>query len=147
MNVAKWLLAALLALPLAELTAFVIVAVAIGLLWAVALQIACSLIGLTVLRRAGGAHISRLRIALDQGSVSALNADGSGTLTLLAGILLLIPGFITDVLGFALLLGTALRSDKAAPARDGVIDLAPEQWRQIDDPALPDRRNNGDRRS
>ena len=146
MNVAKWLLAALLALPLAELTAFIIVVLAIGFLWAVALQLACSFVGLTVLRYAGGTHISRLRVALDQGSVAALNADGSGSLTLLAGILLFIPGFITDLLGLVLLLGTASRGAKAPAPRDGVIDLAPEQWHQIDDPALPGRHADDDRR-
>ena len=78
-----------------------------------------------------------------QGGFTALQADGAGTLTLLAGILLLIPGFITDVLGLLLLLAPlrralgALLGLKAAPPRaDGVVDLEPEQWHQVPDPAL-----------
>jgi UPF0716 protein FxsA len=142
MNVAKWLLIALLALPLAELAGLIVVVVTLGLLWAVVLQAASSLAGLLVLRHAGGTHVSRVRSALGQGSITALTADGTGSLTLLAGILLLIPGFITDVAGLLLLLGAAFRRTPARPAGDGVIDLAPEQWRRVDDPALGDGRSD-----
>ena len=68
---------------------------------------------------------------------------------LLAGILLLIPGFITDALGLLLLLAPLRRALARcfgvgpAPRRaDGVVDLTPEQWHQVPDPALPDRRDN-----
>jgi len=146
MNVAKWLLIALLAFPLAELAALIAVIAMLGLLWAVTLQAASSLAGLLVLRRAGGAHVARVRAALHQGSVTALRADGTGSLTLLAGILMLIPGFITDVFGLALLVGATLASGSARPASDGVIDLAPEQWHQVDDPRITDHgTDNGDR--
>jgi UPF0716 protein FxsA len=71
-------------------------------------------------------------------------------MTVLAGILLFIPGFITDVLGLLLLLAplrralAALLGRKMAPARtDGVVDLEPEQWHQVPDPALADRRDDG----
>ena len=83
------------------------------------------------------------------GSFTTLQADGPGTLMLLAGILLLVPGFITDVLGLLLLLAPlrralaallGLRSPPSPP--DGVVDLAREQWHQVPDPALPDRRNS-----
>ena len=153
MNVAKWLLLALLALPIMELAVFIAVAGAIGFLWALALMAATSLAGAMVLRHAGGNHIARVRVAMGQGlgegGFTALQADSAGTLTLLAGILLLIPGFITDVLGLLLLLaplrralGVLLRL-KPAPARaDGVVDLAPEQWHQVPDAALTDRRDN-----
>ena len=106
-----------------------------------------------VLRHAGGNHIARVRVAMGQGlgegGFTALQADSAGTLTLLAGILLLIPGFITDVLGLLLLLAPLRRALgvllglKPAPARaDGVVDLAPEQWHQVPDAALTDRRDN-----
>ena len=78
-----------------------------------------------------------------------LQADSSGFLILLAGILLLIPGFITDVVGLLLLIAPLRRALGAAfgrgtpPTRgDGVVDLAPEQWRRVPDPALPDRRED-----
>jgi UPF0716 protein FxsA len=149
MNVAKWLLLALLALPLAELAAFIAVASAIGFLAAFGLLLATSFAGALVLQRAGGSHIARVRTAWDNGSFTSLQADSSGALILLAGILLLIPGFITDVLGVLLLL-SPLRQlvskglGRGAPAKraDGVVDLPPEDWHQVADPALPDRRDN-----
>src|ERR1039458_381543 len=149
MNVAKWLLLALLALPIMELAAFIAVAEAIGFLWALLLMVATSMAGAMVLRHAGGNHIARVRVAMAEGGFTALQADSAGTLTLLAGILLLIPGFITDVLGLLLLLAPLRRALgvllglKPAPARaDGVVDLAPEQWHQVPDAALTDRRDN-----
>ena len=145
MNVAKWLLIALLALPMVELTAFIIVAVIIGLAWALLAQMACSFAGLLVLRHAGGTHVARVRAALDEGRVTALSADGTGALTLLAGILLLIPGFITDLAGLLLLLGTNFGGGRSPTASDGIVDLEREQWRQVDDPALPDRREHDNR--
>jgi UPF0716 protein FxsA len=146
MNVAKWLLLAVLALPALELAAFVAVAMALGFLWALALVAATSLAGALILHHAGGNHIARVRAAVDGGSFSALQADGTGGLTLLAGILLLIPGFITDVLGLAVLtlpLAAALRRGDPPERNDGVVDLPPEQWHRVPDPELPDRR--GDR--
>jgi UPF0716 protein FxsA len=146
MNVAKYLLLALLALPVMELAAFIAVAAAIGFLPALALIAAGSFAGLLVLRHAGGNHISRMRAALGQSRFTALEADGAGTLTLLAGILLLIPGFITDALGLLLLiaplrraLATAFGGGQTTPRADGVVDLAPEQWHRVPDRELPDR--------
>jgi UPF0716 protein FxsA len=150
MNVAKWLLLAVLVLPVMELAAFIAVAAEIGLLGALALLAAASLAGALILRHAGGNHIVRMRVALGQGSFTALDADSTGSLTLLAGILLLIPGFITDALGLLLLvaplqrtLGAALRRGAPAERTDGVVDLPPEQWHRVADPKLPDRRENG----
>src|SRR5665647_622823 len=100
-------------------------------------------------RHAGGNHIARVRVALDQGSFTSLQADSTGAVTLLAGILLLIPGFITDLLGLLLLIVPLRRAlfgrfqGGGAPRRtDGVVDLEPEQWQRVPDPALPDRRGD-----
>ena len=151
MNVAKWLLLALLALPLAELAVFIAVAAAIGFAWALALVLAGSLAGAWVLRHAGSGHIARARVALDQGSFTTWQADSSGFATLLAGILLLIPGFITDIAGLLLLLGPTRRllgklltGRQPSPRADGVVDLTPEQWHRVPDPTLPDRRDRQD---
>jgi len=149
MNVAKWLLLAVVALPFMELAVFIAVAGAIGLLWALSLLLATSVAGALVLRHAGGNHIARVRIAMGQGNVTALQADSAGSLTLLAGILLLIPGFITDLLGLLLLLAPLRRAlavrlglRPAAARPDGVLDLEPKQWRRVPDTALP---HQGDR--
>src|SRR3569623_2938538 len=58
MNVAKWLLLGLLALPMAELAAFIAVAAVNGFVPALAFQIAGSLAGGLILRRAGEPAIS-----------------------------------------------------------------------------------------
>jgi len=149
MNVAKYLLLAVLALPLMELVAFIAVAQAIGFVWALTLIVGGSLAGAMVLRHAGGNHVARMRVALGDGGFSALQADGRGAVTLFAGILLLIPGFITDLLGLLLLIAplrralAALLGLQTAPARaDGVVDLDPEQWHRVPDPVLPGRRDD-----
>ena len=149
MNVAKWLLLAIVALPLVELAVFIAVAATIGFVWALSLLLATSLAGGLVLRHAGGSHIARARVALNEGSMSSLQADGHGTLILLAGILLLIPGFITDVAGLLLLiaplhrgLGALLFRGPPQPRGDGVVDLPPEQWRRVPGPVLPDQRED-----
>ena len=151
MNVAKWLLLAVLTLPLAELVAFIGVAAIVGIAWALVLVAAGSLAGAMVLRHAGGNHIARVRVALGDGDMTAMQADSDGFLVLLAGFLLLIPGFITDILGFLLLIAPARRAlasafgARTAPPRgDGVVDLEPEQWRRVPDPELPNRRDRRD---
>jgi UPF0716 protein FxsA len=152
MNVAKWLLLAILALPVAELVVFIMVAASIGFGLALLLVLATSFAGGLLLRHAGGNHIARVRVAMDQGlnrgSFTALQADSAGAATLFAGILLLIPGFITDVLALLLLI-SPLRRALAGPftggppprRADGVVDLEPEQWQRVPDPVLPDRRD------
>jgi UPF0716 family protein affecting phage T7 exclusion len=79
---------------------------------------------------------------MDEGSFAALHTDAGGGLILLAGILLLIPGFITDIIALVLLVGSLRRAFVGAAPRqeDGLVDLAPEQWHQVPDPSLPDRR-------
>lgn len=151
MNVAKWLLLGLLALPLLELAAFVAVAATIGFAWALILVLATSLAGALVLRHAGGSHIARARVAMAEGSFTALRADSTGSLVLLAGILLLIPGFITDLAGLLLFLAPLRRAlaaafggDRSTPRADGVVDLEPEQWHRVPDPVLADERDRDD---
>lgn len=153
MNVAKWLLLGLLALPMAELAAFIAVAAAYGFALALLLLLAGSLAGGLILRRAGGQHIMRMRVAMQDGfsqnNFTALRADGVGGMTLLGGFLLAVPGFITDVIGLLVLavplwarLGEALGRSSPPPRADGVVDLEPEQWRRVDDPVLPSRPAN-----
>jgi UPF0716 protein FxsA len=144
MNVAKWVILAVLALPILELTAFIAVVAAIGFGWALSLILAGSLCGALILRHAGSGHVARIRVAMDNGSFAALQTDTGGGLMLLAGILLLIPGFITDIVALVLLVGSLRRVFVGAVPRqeDGVVDLTPEQWHQVPDPSLPDHRKD-----
>ena len=136
MNVAKWVILAVLALPILELAAFIAVVAAIGFGWALSLILAGSLCGALILRHAGSGHVARIRVALDHGSLAALQTDAWGGLMLLAGILLLIPGFITDMVALVLLVGSLRRAFVGAAPRqeEGVVDLAPEQWHRVPDP-------------
>lgn len=150
MNVAKWLLYAFLILPLAELAVFIAVAVGIGFLWALALIVTGSFAGALLLRHAGGNHVERMRVVLGDGHFTTLQADGAGTATLVAGFLLLIPGFITDVAALLLLVAPLRRAlaavlRRGTPLHDGVVDLDPEQWHRVPDPSLP-RHNPGPER-
>ena len=151
---AKWLLLAVLVFPLAELAAFAAVAVAIGFFQALGLLILGTVAGVMVLRHAGGNHIARVRMAMSEGlnrnGFTALQADSTGGFILFAGILLVIPGFITDALGLLVLLVLLWRAlngrlGRGVPPQraNGVVDLEPEQWRRVDDPALPGRRGDG----
>ena len=144
MNVAKWVILAVLALPILELAAFIAVVAAIGFGWALSLILAGSLCGALILRHAGSGHVARIRVAMDNGSFAALQTDAGGGFMLLAGILLLIPGFITDIVALVLLVGSLRRVFVGAVPRqeDGVVDLTPEQWHQVPDPSLPDHRKD-----
>jgi UPF0716 protein FxsA len=149
MNVAKWLLSGLLALPLMELVAFIVVAALVGFGWALVLILAGSAVGFLILRHAGGNHIERVRVAVGNGNFAALRTDSAVGSILLAGILLLVPGFITDLLALLLLVpplrrlaATGFDAFAAPRDRDDVVDLAPEQWHQVPDPSLPDQRRN-----
>jgi UPF0716 protein FxsA len=150
MNVAIWLLTALLALPLAEIVVFVLVAAGIGFGWAALAIVAGSLTGALMLRRGGGSHVARMRVVLGPQRLAALETDSAGTMYVLAAILLLIPGFITDVIGILLLikplrrgLGALLQralTGGSTPRGDGVVDLEPQEWRQVPDRQLHDQR-------
>ena len=149
MNVAIWLLSAVLALPLAEIVVFVIVAAWIGFMWAAVALIATSLTGAAMLRLSGGGHIARVRVVLGEERLAALKADSAGTMYLLAAILLLIPGFITDLVAVLLLipplrrLAGALLSRVAARGgkrSEGVVDLGRDEWQQVPEARLRDQR-------
>ena len=144
MSLVKWAIFGLLMLPLAEITVFVLVALKIGFLAALALTILTSLAGMSIIRNAGTGAMQRVRTALGDRVVTRMELDGPGFLTVLAGVLLVIPGFITDVLGALLLLPVTrrfihatlrravFRGERAASEPE-VIDLAPDEWRQVPD--------------
>jgi UPF0716 protein FxsA len=140
----------LLALPVAELAAFVLVALTIGWLPTIALFFATSLIGVMVLKRSG-ANLDRFRSDLASQGAGAIHLDSPSLAVMLAGILLVFPGFITDVAGALLLLpwvrraagaalGRVFRQNQPEPRDRSVIDLEPDQWHQVPDITLDDKR-------
>jgi UPF0716 protein FxsA len=92
-----------LVVPFVELYVFLQVTHVIGVLDALALLIAVSAIGAWLVKREGIATWRRAQQAIDEGRVPATELV-DGVLILLAGALLLTPGFVTDVVGIFLLL-------------------------------------------
>jgi UPF0716 protein FxsA len=89
--------------PLVELAVIVQVASTIGVLDTIGLLILMSLVGAWLARREGLGVLGRIQAALDQGRMpSAEVADGA--LILLAGALMIAPGFVSDALAILLLL-------------------------------------------
>jgi UPF0716 protein FxsA len=142
MSLVKWAIFGLLMLPFVEIAVFVAVALKLGFLAALALMILTSLAGMAVIRNAGHGDVARVRTAFGERTISRLELDGRGFLTVLGGFLLALPGFVTDVFGLLLLLPltqnlirAALRRALARAERDsarpGVVDLTPDQWRRV----------------
>jgi UPF0716 protein FxsA len=142
----------LLLLPVAEVAAFLLVAWAIGFLAALALMVLTSLAGCLVLRHAGRGQLVRFRLAVGAGEVAGFEAGSRSLITVLGGILLLLPGFITDLLGGLLLvpwlrrwlgatigrvIGAELGTRTGGASAHGVIDLTRQEWREVPDRELP----------
>jgi len=145
----KWFLLAMAALLFAEVAVFLAVAAVIGGVQTLFLLIATSLLGLVVLQYPGRARIYRVHDAVTKDGISGLQAGGDAFLTVAAGFLLLLPGFMTDVLGLALLLppvrgyigGRFRRHMRTHPSRPpGVVDLERDQWDRLPERKIDDRR-------
>ncbi|HZE47561.1 MAG TPA: FxsA family protein [Xanthobacteraceae bacterium] len=150
MHFGKKIAIALLLLPLAELVGFGLVAWTIGLLEALALMVLTSVAGALVLRHAGRGQMAGLRTALRRNDGLGQVTGSAGFMVALGGILLLLPGFITDLAGACLLLGpvrrwlgaTIGRAIERRRPRTGpgsVIDLRADEWRPVPDPEAPKR--------
>ena len=104
----------LLVLPLLEIAGFVLVGRQIGVLPTLGLVIASGFAGAILLRVQGLGAMSRIRTELEAGRDPSREL-AHGLMIVVAAILLLIPGFVTDILGILLFL---------SPARDAA-------WRVI----------------
>jgi UPF0716 protein FxsA len=93
----------LLLIPIAELYVIVQVAEGIGVVQTLVLLIVVSVVGTYLLRTQGAQTWNRLRETLDRGEMPAREIT-DGFLILLGGALLLTPGFLTDIVGLALVL-------------------------------------------
>ncbi len=88
---------------IAEMATFFWVESWIGLGWALLLALATAFIGSVLVRRAGLSVLARLRRKVDQGELPGRELS-DGAAILVSGAFLISPGFITDTLGFLLLL-------------------------------------------
>lgn len=96
-----WLLAALLLTPVVELLVIVAVADRIGG-WTLLLLAAAAVAGVLILSRGGKATFRRVREVGRSGRTPTREL-ADAFLTVLGGVLLLVPGFVTDVLALVCL--------------------------------------------
>jgi len=93
----------LILLPVIEISLFIYVGGMIGPGLTIVLIIASATLGLSIMRRQGVAVVASAQRAQAEGRAPVAEV-GNGIAILLAGLLLLIPGFLTDALGLVLLL-------------------------------------------
>lgn len=139
-----------LLLPLLEIAGFVVVGSRIGALATVGLVVASAILGAVLLRVQGMGALRRAQIQAQTGGAPDREIV-HGAMIVLAGLLLIIPGFITDIIGLLLFLPpvrdlawNALRSrivvmGNGFGARGGqarreakVIDLDERDYREVE---------------
>lgn len=145
----------LITVPLIEIALFVVVGSQIGVLPTIGLTIATALLGAMLLRVQGFGVLARIRDKMERGGAPGEDLV-HGLMIMLAGVLLLMPGFFTDTIGLLLFLppvrdlGWRLVRGRivvhAAGARGGTwhhprqsggrtIDLDADDYRHEDGPA------------
>lgn len=106
----------LVVIPVVEIAVFFQVASMIGVLDTLGVLLLFSIGGLLLVRHEGMGTMAKMRAELDEGRVPGSHlADGFWLLV--AGLLLLVPGFVTDFAGVLLLLPPVRGLAKRATAR------------------------------
>jgi UPF0716 protein FxsA len=93
-------------LPILEIALFVEIGGAIGLLPTLAIILMTAIAGMAIVRWQGLRALDRLRASMETGADPGSDPGGPiahGALILVAGVLLVLPGFFTDCLGLLLL--------------------------------------------
>lgn len=93
----------ILALPLAEIAGFVVVGSKIGALATIGLVLASTIAGSLLIRHQGFGVMARVRTEMDAGRDPSSQL-AHGAMMVFAAILLMVPGFITSILGLLFLL-------------------------------------------
>lgn len=147
----------LILLPLIEIAGFVVVGSQIGVLPTLGLIIASAIAGTMLLRFQGFGVMTRIRGEIEAGRDPSRNL-AHGVMILLAGILLLIPGFVSDIIGLLLFLppirdlawrllsrrinfsadfATMGGFSRQRPSQDKTIDLDEDDYSRSRDPSSP----------
>jgi UPF0716 protein FxsA len=90
-----------LLVPIVEIAVFIVVGGRIGLWPTLLLIVVTAIIGTMLLRQQGFGVLAQIRDDVNAGRVPAA-AMAHGVMIIVAGVLLLTPGFVTDALGFLL---------------------------------------------
>ena len=89
--------------PLIELFILIKIGKYLGILNVIALVIITGIIGASFARQQGAGILSRIRESIQQGQLPGKELL-QGLMVLVGGILLITPGFITDIIGLTLLI-------------------------------------------
>lgn len=119
------LVVAFVVVPIVELAVILWVGGQIGALNTIALLLAVSIGGAWLVKREGLGVIRRFRAQLDIGKMPGREL-ADGVLILIAGALLLTPGFISDIFGVLLLLPPVRSVVRAVALRK----VAARTWRR-----------------
>ncbi|MDJ0864189.1 MAG: FxsA family protein [Gammaproteobacteria bacterium] len=95
----QWLLLLFITVPLLELYVLIQLGGLIGAVPTIAFVVLTALVGAKLVQAQGLIALARVRAALDRGETPALPLL-EGVFLLVAGALLLTPGFFTDAVGF-----------------------------------------------
>jgi UPF0716 protein FxsA len=129
-----WLFGLFIAVPLIEIALFVVVGGWLTLWPTLALVVLSAMLGSWVIRRQG--RVAGLEL---QRAMSEMRDPGrplaEGAMVVLAGVLLVLPGFLTDSLGLLLLIPLVRRALLARMAARIVSVRGRAEWR---DPATGD---------
>ncbi|WP_307818150.1 FxsA family protein [Janibacter endophyticus] len=98
-----WVLLALVALVVLELAVIIAVGRQVGVLWTLLALVLMSVLGLWLLRREGARAWRALRETARSGEMPSRQI-ADGILVLVGGVLLMLPGFVTDAVGILLVL-------------------------------------------
>ncbi len=98
-----WLFFLFVAVPIIEIGLFIQVGGFLGLWPTLAIVVLTALVGTALMRAQGMAALQKLQTSIESGGNPA-DPIANGAFILIAGLLLLTPGFFTDTLGLLLLI-------------------------------------------
>jgi UPF0716 protein FxsA len=148
---------ALLVVPILEIAVFILIGGEIGLWPTLAMIFVTAVIGTILLRTQGFALFVRIRQETEAGHVPGRQLVHAGMI-LVAGILLLTPGFVTDAIGFLLfvpplrdalwrwignkftvnVVNSGTRTGRSAVHPESrVVELDDREWSADPDPSSP----------
>src|SRR4051795_10721809 len=99
----SWVAVAGVVLAIIEILVMIAVAKVIGIGWSLLLVLATSALGAWLLKRVGVRSWRAFRAEVQEGRPPG-NAATDGLLALMGGVLLVVPGFVTDAVGALLLI-------------------------------------------
>lgn len=142
----------MIVLILVEIALFITLGGAIGLLASLAIIFGTGILGAAILRRTGASMALDMRAAMSGGAIPGMAGDHG--LRMLAGLLLILPGFLGDMLGGLLLIaplrrwivGKAAKRLKPAPGfgvRQGPDVVIDAEFIELDPAEAPPRGPSG----